>query len=108
MKLGAAAAKQVLKAIGESVGEGEKKRRRETTIGRRTSPASAAIAAVGARTNTTRLLETRPGTTAPAAVEGAGTLAALAGALIRTKDAILAPKIMKKGLSKVVGLQGRV
>ena len=104
LKLRAAVAEQVLKAIGELVGEGEGEGRRETTTGRRTSLAGTAMAAAGTRTSTTELPGTRPGTAAPAAAGGAGVPAAPADALIGTKDAILALKTTKKGLSKVGGL----
>jgi len=90
------------------VGEGKGERHRETTTGRRTSLASIVTAVVGARTSTIGLLETRLGTATLVATGGVGTLAVLAGVLMRTKDAILALKTTKKGLSKVGGLQKRV
>jgi len=78
------------------VGEGEGEGCGETTTGGRISLASVVIVVVGARTGTTRLLGIGLGTAALVAVGGAGTLVVLAGALIGTKDAILALKIMKK------------
>jgi len=94
--------------MGELAGEGEGEGRGETTTGGRTGPAGAATAAAGAGTGTTGPPGTGPGTAAPAAAGGAGAPAAPAGALTGTKDAILAPKTTKKGLSEVGGLRGRV
>ena len=104
LKLEAAVAKRVLKAIRELAGEGEGEGRRETTTDRRTSLASTAIATAGARTSTIGLPGIRLGTAALVAVRGAGMLAVPIGALMGTKDAILVLKTMKKGLSKVGGL----
>jgi len=90
--------------MGELVGEGEGEGHRETIMGGRTGLASAVTVVAGAGTGTIGLLGTGLGTAALAAVGGVGALAALADVLMGIKDAILALKTMKKGLSKVGGL----